>query len=164
MTGAVAWLLSHPGPQVLFTGRSPVPDLDVTFEFNQIKPVTGSGRDCYLFATGNEVAQAIEAESILGNGYGVEVTVFNVSTLSPIDVFTLGRLAQECHLWFTVEDHSYSAGLHGAIAEVAVQLPRPPRVVPIAVSGWGESGEADELRARFGLDGQGIAKRVLEEL
>ncbi len=165
MSQAVRYLLTTPGPMVLLTGRSPVREClppDYQFYFNRIQPVAGSGSDCLIFATGNEVSQAVEAAEILGNGYGVEVTVYNVSTLQPIDTEGIAYLSKKSPLWLTVEDHSIRAGLFGAIAEAAVQLPRPPRIVPVGMEEWGESGSAEELRAKYGLDGPGIARRVLE--
>jgi len=59
----------------------------------------------------------------------------------------------------TVEDHSISGGLGGAVAETLGEV-MPTPMKRLAVQGFGESGDAKSLYAKHGLDPVGIAASV----
>jgi transketolase len=165
MTKAVPAILEYSGPVYLRTGRSPartIFDDSYVFEFGKGRVVRDGG-DVTIVACGVEVARALDAAEILA-AEGVHGRVVNMSTIKPIDDALLARCARETGAFVTAEDHNVVGGLGGAVAEsLARSVPAPIEFIGVQ-DRFGESGEPDELAAKFGLDGTGIAaaaRRVL---
>ena len=59
----------------------------------------------------------------------------------------------------TIEDHSVSGGLGGAVAELLSEV-KPTPVKRIGTTTFGESGDPKGLYAKHGLDPAGIAASV----
>jgi transketolase len=62
-----------------------------------------------------------------------------------------------------VEDHSIHGGLGSAVSELLSEL-SPTPLKRIAVTTFGESGDAKGLYAKHGLDADGIRRTVLKFL
>src|SRR5262249_45133390 len=99
-----------------------------------------------------EAAKRLESE-------GIHAEVLNVATIKPLDEETILRSVGKTGHVGTVEDHSVSGGLGGAVAEMLSEvLPTPLR--NLGVPGFGEPGDQKGLYAKHGLDAAGIAASV----
>lgn len=153
------------GPVYIRFGREPVPDFtDEGQEFTIGKAqLMCEGSELTLVATGHEVWEAMEAARELKE-LGLSARVINMHTIKPLDGDILLRAAEETRVIFTVEEHQTAGGLGGAVTEFLSEH-HPIRVCRIGVDdSFGESGKAAELMHGFGLDAEGIVKRVLAEI
>jgi transketolase len=157
---AVAWAVEHPGPVYLRLTRQnlePVHGEDYRFQFGRAD-VLRPGSDVSILATGGPLWNALEAARRL-EADGIQAEVLNVATIKPLDEETILRSAGKTGRVVTVEDHSVSGGLGGAVAELLSEvMPTPLR--KIGVHGFGESGDLKGLYAKHGLDPGGIATTV----
>ena len=153
------------GPVYIRFGREPVPDFtDEGQDFTIGKAqLMCEGSELTLVATGHEVWEAMEAARELKE-LGLSARVINMHTIKPLDGDILLRAAEETRVIFTVEEHQTAGGLGGAVTEFLSEH-HPIRVCRIGVDdSFGESGKAAELMHGFGLDAEGIVKRVLAEI
>jgi len=158
MAQATEAVLAFDGPVYMRSGRSPaerfLPD-GHRFELGKAS-VLLDGCDVTLVGIGSMVSRAMAAAGLLRE-VGISARVVNMSTLKPIDAICLVRCAGETGCMVTAEDHTIHGGLGGAVAEVlATRAPCPLEIVGVADS-FGESGEPDELRERYGLTAEAIA-------
>lgn len=147
-------------------GRLAVPVINDNpdYHFELGKGVTlKDGSDVTIVATGLEVAASLEAAKML-EAEGISARVINIHTIKPIDEELLVKAAKETGRVVTVEEHSIIGGLGGAVCEVlAEQAPVPVKRLGIRDE-FGESGVAEELLHKHGLDGEGIFRAVKEWL
>jgi transketolase len=141
-------------PSPLVTVDAPPLTLDRTLQW-------GEGRDVALVATGTRVAASLAAAAALEQE-GVGVRVLGVAVLKPFDVAALRATAQAVRLLVTVEEHMAIGGLHEAVCAAVQGLGCP--VLPVAAERFGETGSWDQLLARNGMDGPGIAGAVRRRL
>ncbi|HKZ04950.1 MAG TPA: transketolase C-terminal domain-containing protein [Methylomirabilota bacterium] len=157
---AVAWAVEHPGPVYLRLTRQnleSVHDDGYRFQFGRAE-VLRPGGDVSILATGGPLWNTLEAAKRL-EADGIHAEVLNVATIKPLDEETVLRSAGKTGRVVTVEDHSISGGLGGAVAELLSEvMPTPLR--KLGVNGFGESGDAKGLYAKHGLDAAGIAGSV----
>ena len=150
------------GPVYMRFGRLAVPVINDNpdYHFEIGKGVTlKDGSDVTIVATGLEVAASLEAAKSLEQD-GISARVINIHTIKPIDEELLVKAAKETGKIVTVEEHSIIGGLGGAVCEVlAEQAPVPVKRLGIRDE-FGESGVAEELLHKHGLDGEGIYKAV----
>ena len=99
-------------------------------------------------------------------GHGVHPAVWTFPTVKPIDRETITRCAKEFDLIVTVEEHNLSGGFGSAVAEVLAELPAHARLLRVGLHDTYSAivGNQKYLRAQFGLDAAGIAKKILEGL
>jgi transketolase len=121
------------------------------------------GGDVVIFATGHMVAKALEAAELLQEDR-VGARVVNVSTIKPVDgKAILAETAGVRHA-FSVEEHNTIGGLGSAIAEILSE----EACIPLRRLGvedqFGESGLADELLEKHGLQARGISSSVVRAL
>jgi len=157
---AVAWAAAHEGPVYLRLTRQNVePVCPEGYEFRlgrwlSLRP----GHDVTLVGSGGPLANCLEAARLL-EAEGIHAEVINASSIKPVDEDLLLRSAGRTGHVVTVEDHSVTGGLGGAVAETLSEvLPTPLR--RLGVQGFGESGDPKGLYARHGLDPAGIASSV----
>jgi transketolase len=157
---AVAWAVEHPGPVYLRLTRQnlePVHGDGYRFQFGRAE-VLRPGTDVSVLATGGPLWNALEAAKRL-EADGIRAEVLNVATIKPLDEETILRSAGKTGHVVTVEDHSITGGLGGAVAELLGEaLPTPLK--RLGVVGFGESGDAKGLYAKHGLDVDGIARSI----
>jgi transketolase len=156
----IAYAVLHEGPLYLRLTRQnlePVCPPDYRFELGRwllLRP----GHDVTLIATGGTVWNALEAAGRL-EADGITAEVINAASIKPLDEELLLRSAGKTGHVVTVEDHSISGGLGGAVAEALGEaLPTPMK--RLGVQGFGESGDQKGLYAKHGLDPAGIAASV----
>jgi transketolase len=162
---AVEYLVEHRGPAFLRLTRQGVEDVtppDASFEFGKAVPLR-SGTDVAVLATGAPVGEAVKAADALENE-GISALVLNVHTIQPLDEEAVLDAASGRTAVVTVEDHSVSGGLGGAVAEVLAANGAHTPLRRVGMRTFGESGSPAELYAKYGLDADGIARSVREAL
>lgn len=154
-----------PGPVYLRLGRYPTPRLfgpEYGFRVGQMLRLR-DGHDVTILATGHMVAKALEAADLLARDH-VEARVVNVSTIKPLDRQTLLAETAGMQHAFTVEEHSILGGLGSAVAEVLAEQAQVPLTRLGVRDQFGESGLADELLEKHGLQPEGIRASVVRAL
>jgi len=155
-----------PGPVYMRLGRYPVPrlfDSDYRFEIGKAATLR-VGDDVTIFATGHMVCKALDAAERLSRDK-IEARVINVSTIKPLDEAAVRRATAGISLAVTVEEHSIIGGLGSAIAECLSAVAGSPPLLRLGVRDrFGESGDADELLEKHGLQPGGIRASILEAL
>ena len=87
---------------------------------------------------------------------GINAEIINIHTIKPLDRELVVKSALKTGKVVTVEEHSVIGGLGSAICEEA-----PTKVLKIGINDvFGESGPALELIKKYGLDAEGIYKKV----
>jgi transketolase len=161
---AVAYAIEHAGPIYLRLTRQslePVCPPDYRFRLGRwltLRP----GTDVTLIATGGTVFNALEAARRL-DAIGIAAEVINAASIKPLDEEMLVRSARATGRVVTVEDHSVSGGLGGAVAELLSEV-RPTPLKRIGTTTFGESGDPNGLYVKFGFDPAGIAASVAKFL
>ncbi len=154
------------GPFYLRFGRLAAPVLNDrdSYEFELGRGVVmREGTDVTIVACGLMVAAALEAADALAAS-GIEAEVINMHTIKPLDADTLVASARKTGRVVTAEEHSVMGGLGEAVcAALAERCPVPVRRVGVQDT-FGESGPAQELLHKYGLDANGIAAAVHELL
>ena len=163
---AVRAAAEYDGPVYLRLGRLAVPVFNdpETYKFELGKGVVmKEGTDVSIFATGLEVNEALGAAKLL-EADGINAEVINIHTIKPIDTELVAASAKKTGKVVTVEEHSIIGGLGSAVCE-ALSETCPTPVLRIGVNDvFGESGPAKALIAKYGLDSEGIYKKVKEYL
>jgi len=110
--------------------------------------------------------QSLEAADLLARDR-VEARVVNVSTLKPLDTAGIRAAAMGVQCAFTGEEHSIVGGLGSAVAEALAEREggEAPPLRRLGVRDqFGESGLADELLEKHGLQPGGIYRSVIASL
>ena len=151
------------GPAYVRLGRAAVPvfygdeDELVLGKGNQLRP----GRDVTVIANGIMVASAMEAASQMAEE-GVDVRVIDIHTLKPLDEEIIIKAAEETGKIVTAEEHSVIGGLGGAVAEV-ISRKCPCKIAMVGQQDtFGESGNPDELREKYGMTASDIVNAIRE--
>ncbi len=159
---AVKAAYAYEGPVYLRFGRLAVPVLndEASYQFEIGKGVTlRPGKDITIFATGLCVSASLEAAEKLKED-GIDAAVINIHTIKPLDESLVIEAATETGRVFTVEEHSVIGGLGSAVSEVLGEK-CPTKITRIGVNDvFGESGPAEELLHKYGLDAEGIYQSI----
>ena len=156
----------YDGPVYLRFGRSPVPIIndrpDYKFELGK-GVVLKEGKDLTIVATGICVESALAAAEKLAAD-GVNAKVINIHTIKPLDEDLIVAAAKETGKIVTVEEHSVIGGLGSAVCDVLSEK-APTQVLKIGINDvFGESGSAQILVEKYGLDGKGVYAKIKEFL
>lgn len=163
---AVRAAYEHYGPVYMRFGRLAVPVFndreDYKFELGK-GIVLREGKDLTLFATGLCVVEALYAAEMLAKD-GIDAEIINIHTIKPLDTELVASSAAKTGRVFTVEEHSVIGGLGSAVCE-ALSEECPTKVTRIGMNDvFGESGPALELLHKYGLDAEGIYRKIKESL
>jgi transketolase len=154
--------LEHHGPVFLRVGRSAEPVIypqDGPFQIGSANTLL-EGQDITLIACGASVFEALRAAAILGQ-QGVSTRVLDMHTIKPLDEAAVLAAAEETRAIITAEEHSRIGGLGGAVAEVLAEAGAAVRFKRLGLPDiFATEGNADYLRHRYGLDGEGIAREA----
>ena len=158
-------LADHQGPAYMRMGRSEFPvikEAGCGFTIGKADTVR-EGNDVSIIACGQMVQTSLEAAALLEKE-GISAEVINMATIKPLDEDAIVRTASKTGAVVTAEEHSIIGGLGSAVAEcLAEKLPTPMGRVGTKDT-FGESGEADELLAKYGLTAADIAAKVKETI
>ena len=124
---------------------------------------TIDGNDVTIIATGICVDSAMQAAKILEEK-GIKADVINIHTIKPLDEEMVIASAKKTGKVFTVEEHSVIGGLGSAVCD-CLAANAPTKVVKIGMNDkFGESGPANALVEKYGLDGKGVAATILANI
>ena len=163
---AVYAAYEHEGPVYMRFGRLAVPVINdhPDYKFEIGKGITlKDGKDMTIIATGLCVSESLEAAKLLAAD-GIDARVINIHTIKPLDEALVVKAAKETGRIFTVEERSIIGGLGSAVCD-SLAAQAPTKVTKIGVEDtYGESGPAVELIHKYGLDAEGIYKKIKESL
>lgn len=109
------------GPMFIRVGRSAGDDFYDNghhFEPNKVQQIK-KGKDIAVFSMGSMLCQVLEAAKILKKE-GIDIGVFNVHTVKPLDQKGIALLSEVYPKWVSVEEHNVIGGLGSALSEVIV--------------------------------------------
>ncbi|MEM2993476.1 MAG: transketolase family protein [Candidatus Nitrosocaldus sp.] len=119
------------------------------------------GGDVTIVACGLMVAEALYAADILAQE-GISCRVIDMYSIKPIDSDAIVKAARDTGAIVTAEEHNILGGLGSAVGEVVCEH-APCIMKRIGVKDtFGESGEHDELLAKYGLKARDIASAARE--
>ena len=133
------------------------------FELGKSK-VHGEGKRATIFAIGDVLERALEAQKILLNEYSIDIRVVDLYSIKPIDEDTIIKCAKDTDLLLSIENHNIFGGLGSAISEV-LTTSYPKKLIRMGLEDvFGKSGKAEELLDKFGLSVENIIKKILGEI
>jgi 1-deoxy-D-xylulose-5-phosphate synthase len=124
------------------------------------------GEDIALVAIGSMVMPALEAGRILSSAHNIEAAVVNARFAKPLDTGLLITLASHTKHIITIEENTLCGGFGSRV----VQFLQEAGITNIHIAMMGipdefvEQGPQAVLRARYGLDADGIVRRTLNLL
>ena len=147
-------------------GRNPVEDVysenNIPFEMDRAT-VLAEGSDVLIVACGELVKPAKDSAEIL-KSEGISAGVLDMYCVKPLDCETLLSAAKGKKLILTVEEHSPFGGLGSMVAQV-ISANDPKRVINLSLPDEPViTGKSQEVFAYYGLNSEGIAKKVIELL
>jgi transketolase len=123
-----------------------------------------TGKDVTIAAAGPQVYYALQAADRLSKE-GLECEVINVGSVKPLDTQTLFSSVRKTQCLVSAEEHQITGGVGSAVAEaLSKSMPVPQEFVGMP-DHFGESGEPNELIAKWGMDSAAIykaAKKVIK--
>lgn len=139
--------------------KTPIVTTDKTpFEIGKAY-VYREGKDVTVVACGPLVYESLMAAETLAKKK-ISVEVINCPTVKPLDQKTILASVKKTKCVVTVEEHQVTGALGGAVAEfLGENYPVPMRRVGMP-DHFGESGEPDELLAKYGMKAGDIIKAV----
>lgn len=168
MTDVMPQTLDWPGPMYIRLGKGgdaivPLPEPIKLGKASKLR----DGRDVLLVTTGIMLQQSLKAADILG-GQGVSAAVLYFPTVKPFDGAALMSAARGMPLVVTAEEHNEIGGLGSAVAEQLLENACFPAAgllrLGIPDTFAPKYGSQDQLLAHFGIDAEGIVRRVGDRL
>lgn len=159
---AVRAAIEMNGPVYLRFGRAAVPVIndrpDYKFEIGK-GVLLREGKDVTIIASGITVASALDAAEMLAKD-GIDAEVINIHTIKPLDEELVLASAKKTGRVVTAEEHTVIGGLGSAVCDCLSEK-HPTPVLRIGMQDkFGESGTANALVEKYGLDGKGIYEKV----
>ena len=122
------------------------------------------GDDAAVIATGLMVNEALSAAKMLGE-QGINVAVYNMHTIKPIDKEGLDKIFQKYKTIFTVEEHNVLGGMGSAVAEYKTTKSNAPRQVFIGFQdAFCNAGSQRYVWEQAGLTDVKIAEKIASEI
>jgi len=153
-------LVDYPYPVYVRVGRNAVENVyeneNVKFEIGKANTLL-EGDDLTIIGCGETVYHCLQAGKQL-HALGIKARVIDMHTLKPFDKEIVEKAARETGRIITVEEHSVSGGLGGAVAEVVSQsIPVPMRILGIPDENAIHASSV-EIFKYYGIDADGIFK------
>ena len=156
-------IAAYEGPVYLRFGRPKVPiftTAEQDFEIGKAQ-ILNKGTDVSIIACGHLVWKSIEAANILAE-QGYSADVINMHTIKPLDEKAILESVAKTGCVVTAEEHQQSGGLGSLVAQVLVRnQPAPMEMVAVADQ-FGESGKAEELMTKYGINTSNIVEAALK--
>jgi len=165
LTQMMDWALTHNGPVAI---RYPRNGMEQAAEGDAFRP----GRwQCLRKGTAGALISysTLLDECLVAADYlvreGMDIAVYNASSLNPLDEECLKTLNQQSIPFYTVEEHALSGGLGSITAACCARLGiAPPRAMLGLPVGYIPHGSREGLLKRFGLHGETIAQKIKEAI
>lgn len=159
-------LLKDEKPAYIRVGRNAVDPVyeegKIPFEMDKATVVT-EGKDAVIVACGEMVKPAADAAKLL-EAEGIHVTVLDMYCVKPLDKDAIVKAAKDAKLVVTAEEHSPFGGLGSMVSQV-VGRECPKKVVNLSLPDAPViTGTSKEVFDYYGLNAQGIAKTVKENM
>ncbi len=159
---AVRAAIEMEGPVYLRFGRAAVPVIndrpDYKFEIGK-GVLLREGTDVTIIASGITVSSALDAAKMLAAD-GISAEVINIHTIKPLDEELVLASAKKTGKVVTAEEHTVIGGLGSAVCDCLSEK-HPTPVLRIGMQDtFGESGPANALVEKYGLDGKGIYEKT----
>ena len=117
------------------------------------------GGDATIIACGIMVSAAMKAAETMAQS-GIQCRVLNMATLRPVDEEAIVRAARETGAIVTAEEHLRHGGLGSIVSSVVVQHCPVPMGLVAVPDGYAESGQPDQLLARYHLTSADVEEAV----
>ncbi len=161
-TQAVA---AHSGPCYLRLGRAGEARVHagaIDFRLGHAIEVC-AGQDLTLISTGGMLQTAVRTSELLAD-QGLRARVLSMHTVKPLDAAAVVSAARETEAVFTLEEHSVTGGLGGAVAEVLAESGENPvfrrfGLPPVFSS---KVGTQEYLRQEHGLTAEALAPNIAQ--
>lgn len=151
----------HPGPVFIRTGRPKAPIVhtaDTKFKIGKGVKLR-DGKDVLIVATGLLVFEALQAAEDLAKE-GINAAVVDMHTIKPLDEELLKAEAQKTGRVVVCEEHQIWGGLGSAVSRF-LSTTAPCKMGFVAIQDtYAESGQPDELLAKYGLTAPNIFRAV----
>lgn len=159
-------LLLDESPAYIRVGRNPVEDIyteeSCPFEMDKATVIC-EGTDAAIIACGEMVKPAAEAAELLKKD-GISASVVDMYCVKPLDEEAALRVAEQAKLVVTVEEHAPFGGLGARISQL-IAAKCPKKVINLALPDAPViTGNSKEVFEHYGLNAEGIAKAVKENL
>lgn len=155
----------YPGPiyiRLAKGGDAVVSRTDNRFEIGRAIELRRMAEIAFV-ATGVMTQRALAAAELLAAD-GIAAGVLHMHTVKPLDIAALERAGTAARLIVTVEEHTLTGGLGGAVAEaLADSMEYPsPRLLRLGIPDMFPKtyGSQEEMLETFGLNPEGIAAKV----
>lgn len=160
---AVLAAAKHDGPVYLRFGRSATPTFtsaETPFAIGKALTLWESAAPkIAILSTGSLSYAALSAARALAED-GIPSIVLHVPTIKPLDGEAVLEAARQAGRVVTVEEHQAAGGFGSAVAEFLSEK-HPMPITRLGIQDvFGQSGDADELLAHYGLDEAHIADAV----
>lgn len=157
-------ILEDDKPAYIRVGRNAVEDVyeegAVPFELDKAT-VVSEGTDVAIIACGEMVKPAADAAKLLKE-QGISAAVVDMYCVKPLDKETIVKAALNVKAVVTVEEHAPYGGLGSMVSQI-VGEECPKKVVNMSLPDEPViSGTSKEVFDYYGLNAEGIAKKVLE--
>jgi len=151
----------HKFPVILKIDGSVFYDKDYVYEYGK-SDVIREGKDITIVATGAMVNEALKAYEILKKkNPELSIEIVAVSSIKKFDDNLLDSIKKTKKV-LTIEDHNTLSGLGGQLARFLIlRNIGIEKFEMLGVSEYQLSGKVEELYQKVGIDGEGIAKRIL---
>lgn len=156
------------GPIYFRLGRGRDPEVYApgeSWEFGKLK-ILREGSDATIFSTGIMTAASVEAADALKER-GINVTVADVHTIVPLDKEGILNLIEASDHIFVAEEHNTYSGLASIIADALVDEGignKRINRIGFPSDEYSLIAAPYHLYTHYGLDAEGVAKRVRETL
>jgi 1-deoxy-D-xylulose-5-phosphate synthase len=162
--------IEHPGPAAIRYPRGAGSGADIERKPELLEigkaELLREGGEIAIIGYGSMVLPALDAAKELEKN-GIDATVVNARFVKPIDTELILTLAQTSRLIVTVEEAYLAGGFGSAVMEVleensmldsvkVVRMGVPDRIIT--------HGDPNLLRAKYGLDADGIYTKIVETL
>lgn len=149
------------GPVYIRLAREKTPQFtteETPFEIGKAA-IFRSGKDVTIAAAGPQVYYALQAAEKLAKEK-IDCEVINVGSVKPLDTAALIKSVKKSNCIVTAEEHQVTGGVGSAVAEaLSLSYPVPQEYVGMP-DHFGESGEPNELIAKWGMDTNAIYRAV----
>ncbi len=160
-------IVSYPGTCYLRLGRGGEKRIHEKIENFKIGKAikVQEGTRVAIFTTGG-IFEEVEAALGILNDNGISPSVYTFPTIKPIDNDVILECANTHDLIVTCEEHNIVGGFGGAVAEVMAENPSKARLLRIGMADeyCTKVGSQKYLRGEYDIDGEKIAKRILEKI
>ncbi len=160
-------IATYPGTCYLRLGRGGekrIHEKIENFEIGKAIPVR-KGEKVAIFSTG-AIFEEVQVAADLLEKAGIHPTVYTFPTVKPLDENVIRTCAASHDLIVTCEEHNIVGGFGSAVAEVLAETPARARLMRIGMQDAYCTlvGDQKYLRDKYGMSGEKIAARILEQM